>query len=277
MADKATLNFKSKPKFPATNDNMLITSKDLCKYINTLMSNIFADFAGSKVYVDQGTTDVNGMAVPMNPAHPVQIELYFNLVQHDENEKRIYAFRSIVDSVKEAAGHTGKGKSYIAQVLGHNMAITQNKSSEITEDAMDILGQMLWYDVASRMSNKPTAKEFAKKGIYIEASTSAANTPYMNQLNNQRVVYNIVRFVDINSILSMLFDDEGEKLFYQVVQIKPIMPVVGGYVVPVAGADQKWLFNVFRINQEKFADLCNELGAFSTGNGMNIVTDGISR
>ena len=268
---KATFNLVDRPDFPSTHDGMIITSRDLSKHVNALMTRIFADYSGCRIYVDQGSTGIDGMLVTMNQNHPVQLELYFNLGNHVDGERRLYAFRPITDSIKDAVGE-GKKRSYIAQALGHNVAITQNKSSEITDDGIDILSTMLWYEVATRMSKNPTAKEFNKKGIIVEASTANGNTPYMTP-NAQRTVYNVVRYVDICSILAMLFEDDDKKLVYSVTPIKPIMPMTGGYVVPNVGGDQKWLFNVSRINQETFFDLCNEIGTFSSSNSLNITTD----
>ena len=268
---KATFNLVDRPDFPSTHDGMIITSRDLSKHVNALMTRIFADYSGCRIYVDQGSTGIDGMPVTMNQNHPVQLELYFNLGNHVDGERRLHAFRPITDSIKDAVGE-GKKRSYIAQALGHNVAITQNKSSEITDDGIDILSSMLWYEVATRMSKNPTAKEFNKKGIIVEASTANGNTPYMTP-NAQRTVYNVVRYVDICSILAMLFEDDDKKLVYSVTPIKPIMPMTGGYVVPNVGGDQKWLFNVSRINQETFFDLCNEIGTFSSSNGLNITTD----
>ena len=268
---KATFNLVDRPDFPSTHDGMIVTSRDLSKHVNALMTRIFADYSGCRIYVDQGSTGIDGMPVTMNQNHPVQLELYFNLGNHVDGERRLYAFRPITDSIKDAVGE-GKKRSYVAQALGHNVAITQNKSSEITDDGIDILSTMLWYEVATRMSKNPTAKEFNKKGIIVEASTANGNTPYMTP-NAQRTVYNVVRYVDICSILAMLFEDDDKKLVYSVTPIKPIMPMTGGYVVPNVGGDQKWLFNVSRINQETFFDLCNEIGTFSSSNGLNITTD----
>ena len=160
---KATFNLVDRPDFPSTHDGMIITSRDLSKHVNALMTRIFADYSGCRIYVDQGSTGIDGMPVTMNQNHPVQLELYFNLGNHVDGERRLYAFRPITDSIKDAVGE-GKKRSYIAQALGHNVAITQNKSSEITDDGIDILSSMLWYEVATRMSKNPTAKEFNKKG-----------------------------------------------------------------------------------------------------------------
>lgn len=267
---KTFFKLAQKPKFPKTNDSALMTSYDLSKHVNALMSRIFTDYAGCRVYVDQSQT-ANGYQM-MDPNHPVHVDLYFALgKQKNPTDKTVYAFRQISDQVKEAAG-TGKS-NYVAACIGHNVAVTQNKSSEITQEAMDILGSMLWYNVAMGLSAKPSVKEFNNKGIVVEASTTQGNTPYMTP-NTQKIVYNIVRYVDINSILNTLFTDEEEEeqLIYQVTPIKPIIPMPTGYVVPNT-AEQKWLFNVNRLNQRTFSDLCNELGGFNTTNGINICTD----
>ena len=272
---KATFNLKEKPEFPATHDGMIVTSRTLGKHINALMSRIFADYSGCKIYVDQGSVGVDGMPIQMNPNHPVQLEMYFNLGNHVEGERRLYAFKPIVDKIKEAAGNTGR-KSYIAQALGHNIAITQNKSSESTDDGMDILGDMLWYEVVGNMPKNPTAKDFNNKGIVVEACTASGNNLYAQQ--NNKVVYNVVRFVDINIILSKLFENNKKPYLYTTVPLKPILPTVGGYIVPnIGGTDQKWLFNVSRINQETLSDVCNDLGVYDTGNGLHVNTDGITR
>ena len=182
---KATFNLVDKPEFPSTHDGMIITGGDLSKHVNAIMTRIFADFAGCKILVDQGSTGVDGTPIVMNPNHPVQLELYFNLGNRVEGERRLYAFRPITDTIKNAVGERNK-KSYVAMALGHNIAITQNKSSEITEDGIDILGDMLWYEVATRMSKNPTAKEFNKKGIVVEASTASgisdASFPNFNSI-----------------------------------------------------------------------------------------------
>ena len=268
--EKATINLVDRPEFPSTHEGMLITSRDLCKHVNALMIRIFADYSGCKVFVDQGSTGIDGVPVQVNPNHPVQLELYFNLGKHNPDEKRVYAFDPIADTIKNT-NKSGQ-KSFLAQALGYNVAITHNRTSEISQNGMDILSSMLWYEVGSKLSNEPTAKEFNNKGIVIEASTATANSPYMN--SGQKAVYNIVRYVDINVILGKLFDDNDKHFVYSVQPIKPIITTaVNGYYIANSSANQKWLFNVNRINQDTFLDVCNETGEFATGGTLNIVTE----
>ena len=267
--EKATVNLTDRPEFPSTHEGMLITSKELCKHVNALMSRIFADYSGCKVFVDQGSTGIDGTPIQVNPNHPVQLELYFNLGNHDDSSA-IYAFDPIVDAVK-GPNKTGK-KSFLSQALGYNIAITHNRTTEISQNGIDIIGDLLWYEVAGKLSNNPNAKEFNNKGIVIEASTATVNSPYM--VNGQKAVYNIVRYVDINVILSKLFDDNDKHFVYSVQPIKPIITMApNGYLVANSASNQKWLFNVNRINYDTFLDVCNETGEFNTGGTLNIVTE----
>lgn len=267
---KATINLAKHPDFPATNDCAIMTSQDLAKHTNALFSRVFADYAGCKIIMDQ-QQDPNTMQLVLNQNHPVQLELYFALGNSTDENKKLYAFKPISDKVKEQS--VGGKMNYIERCMGHNIAITQNKSSEITQDAIDIFSSMLWYEVAMRTSANPSPKEFNNLGIVVEATTVQGQTPYMTP-NTQKYVYNVVKFVDINSVLAMLFGnaDDGSQMIYQVVPIKPIINTAMLQMIPNTN-EQKWLFNVMRINQQNISDLFNELGAYNVTNGINIYTD----
>lgn len=267
---KTKIGLAEHPDFPVTNDCAIMTSQDLARHTNALFSRIFADYSGCKIIMDQ-QQDPNTMQLVLNQNHPIQVELYFALGNSADDTKKLYAFRPITEKVKDRS--VGGKMNYVEMCMGHNIAITQNKSSEVTQDAIDIFSTMLWYEIATRTSVNPTAKEFANLGIVAEASTFQGQTPYMTP-NTQKLVYNVVKYVDINSILSMLFGDaeDGSPMIYQVVPIKPIVNLQGVQMVPNM-AEQKWLFNVTRINQQNLSDLFNELGAYNVTGGMNIYTD----
>ena len=267
---KTKIGLAEHPDFPVTNDCAIMTSQDLARHTNALFSRIFADYSGCKIIMDQ-QQDPKTMQLVLNQNHPIQVELYFALGNSADESKKLYAFRPITEKVKD---HSVGGKmNYVEMCMGHNIAITQNKSSEVTQDAIDIFSTMLWYEIATRTSVNPTAKEFANLGIVAEASTFQGQTPYMTP-NTQKLVYNVVKYVDINSILSMLFGDaeDGSPMIYQVVPIKPIVSLQGVQMVPNM-PEQKWLFNVTRINHPNLSDLFNELGAYNVTGGMNIYTD----
>lgn len=269
---KATIKLAQHPEFPITNNSAVMLSQDLARHTNALFSRVFADYSGCKIIMDQ-VTDPNTAALSLNQNHPVQVELYFALGKSSDDSKKIYAFKPIQDKIKDE--HVGGEMNYVERVMGHNIAITQNKSSEITQDAIDIFSSMLWYEVATRTSVNPSAKEFNHLGIVVEGSTVQGQVPYMTP-TTQKYVYNIVRMIDINSIMAMLFgeqDENGDTLIYQVTPIKPVIQMASNIQMIPNTMDTKWLFNVTRYNQRNIADLMNELGAYNVTNGINIYTD----
>lgn len=259
---KTRIELTERPEFPATHDGMLITSNDLCRHVNTLMRNVFADFVGSKVYVDQ--QNVNGQVV-INPLHPVQLELYFNVggATKTTDDKKVLAFRSIQDKINDSV-YKGGSNNIIQRTIGMNIAVSTNKCSEITQDGIDILGDLLWNDVAANIG-KLTPKVFNDRGITVEGSTTQAAGPY--NPTPQKVVYNIVRQIDIDKILAMMFDNGEEPIVYQT---KPIKPV--DYVQKPDGTT-RWLIEVSRLNLRNYTDLCNSIGLYNTGSGINFVTE----
>lgn len=274
--EKTKITIPGHPEFPVTNDGAIMTSTDISKHVNALFKRIFADYAGCRVFVDQ-TQDPSMQQLALSQAHPVQLELYFTLGKPVDTDKRLVAFRQLTDKARESAGNTKGRMNYIQMAMGYNVAVTNNKSSEITQEAIDVLGDMLWYDVAMNMSMNPSAKEFNNKGIIVEASTTDNGSPYGGAPyltpNTQRIVYNIVRCIDINSVLALLFsDDDNDPMIYNVTPLKPVIPTMNGFNVPNI-TEQKWLFSVNRINKQNFYDLCNELGTFNTTGGLNICTD----
>ena len=266
---KAKINVEVHPEFPATSDSCIMTSTDLARHVNSLMNGIFADYAGCKVLLDQQADPVTGNLV-FDQYHPVRVELYFAFGEGKDTDK-CYAFRPITDRLKDQ--HIGGKMNYIERCLGHNIAITQNKSAEITQDGIDIISSILRYDVSVGLSANPSPKEFANRGIVAEATSYQGNTPYVMP-NTQKLIYNVINYTDINSILNVLFGnaENGSPMVYQTIPIKPVIMNNSAMIVPNAN-EQKWLFNVSRINQQNLADKLNELGAYNITSGMNIITE----
>lgn len=266
---KAKLQFSEHPEFPVTNEVAIMNSRDICKHVNSIFSRVFADYLGSNVIVDQGRPDGYGIT-----NHPVQIELYFQLGKVNDNaDKKLVAFDPITTNAPTRQdGSNGKRMNYIQMTTNHNYIITHNKSSVITQNAIDIFVPMLQMEVARSISADPKASELEQKGVIVEGYnmdpvSTAAGTP-------QKVIFNSIRFLDINSILYKLFtaeEDEGN-VFYQVTPIKPIIPMINGYMAP-NNTDPKWLFQVARLNKNNIISKCNEMGVFQSANGMNMYTE----
>lgn len=271
--EKVQIKIDQHPDFQATSDSSLKTSMDLSKIINALFRGTFADYTGCRVFVD---TNVNTNAdYILNNLHPVQVELYF-IAGAKAQDGKLLAFQPIVDKIADEY-KPGKGvMNYTQATLGYNAVMQTNKSCELTQGAIDIFQNMLYREVAMQLGGNPTAEAFAKVGAVVEKPTTTGATPYMST-STHVVVYNMIRLVDINSILDLIYSKpEESKKIYNVVPIKPTA-MISGQVAPMMNVgvepDQRWLFNVTRIDQANFLDKCNELGNFNIGAGLNICTE----
>lgn len=262
--EKTVLKIDNKIEFPKTSDSSLMTSQTLGKYVNTLFSSMFADYSGCKVY----PTHVQDAAYAQ--AHPVTVDLIFTVGKPIGQNGKILAFKQVSDIIKEKYS-TGAKKNISSIVCGYNMAVGTSKSTEITQEAIDLLFPMVWFDVAYHMSNDPTPEQFSKK-IVMETSTPS-NVGNMNIQPSQRNIHNVVRWIDINSILYTLFGSGKDSPYmYQTVPVKPI-----GFGatpnMPGTGADIKWLYSITRIDKKNLFDLCNDLGMYDGNEYMNMCTE----
>lgn len=260
--EKSIITISEHPDFPVTNDCALLTSYKVSKYINTLFHNVFNDYAGSVLYVDQSS---------FNNYHPVQVELYFAMdFSSNENDDNLKpnAFARLTDNLKNKYRPNEEKTNFLEQVVGYNAMITQNKTCVITQEGIDMITPLLWRDVNGGLPNNPKPEIFAKKGITVESVVPRQTHNYQIQ-PQQNIVYSIIRFVDINSILSLLFGETNEGYVYQISPIKPLT----AQTPQLPNVDLKWLFAVHRINQRNFSDLCNDIGQLSYTNGLNMYTE----
>lgn len=258
--------------FPSTNEMSIMTTSTCCKYINRLLSGIFADYKGCRIVIDQSGNSMDPQAnLSMN--HPVQLELFFAVTKTDDMSGRIKAFKLINEEKIEKKQSASK-MNYVSIVTAYNAAMRENKCTEITQDAVDILSDLLWYELRSNMPEDCTVKNFNERGIALETVQSADTNIYTGQ-NSPKIIYGVVKYVDINSIFAMLFNKEDDgNMYYEVRPIKPIIPaMVGGYNTAAFG-DQKWLLAVDRISEKTMKDLLTELGTVPV-TGPNINTEGM--
>lgn len=262
--EKARITLHENPSFPITTDGAIMSSQTLAGYVNELFSRVFADYLGCKIFVDI-----------QDQIHPVQLQLFFAVGDIDpENTDKLIAFRLIKGA---NTAYTEQNKmNYSALMSNYNATVTSNRSSEITEDAIDIISSMVYYDTAMKLGKNPTNKDFINQGITIENCTVNGGTPYITP-NTQKILTDTVQKVDINSILSILFEksDEEEKAIYKTTPIKPIIPM---NMPPQTISDAKWLFIVNRIHKTNFMDVCNnELGSFNPTGNLNIYRNTLSK
>lgn len=267
---KTQIKLKGHPHFPVSTEAAMVTTDELEKYVNTLFSNVFKDYVGCSVYCDVNSNP-NRVSMPTNHAHPVQVDLFFKLLPNHREEDGLVAFKSISDKVAEDYAPQPGRRNFSAAIMGYNELFSSNKSATITQDGIDIFRSMLWMEVARGLPMEPTAKDFNNKNIVVESSTTSGTTSYMTA-QTQIVIYNVVQFVDINSIMDTLFGSPKDSpKEYIVIPIKPIISMQNP--MQIMQKNSKWLFNVNRVDAKSIMDKCNELGKFNIGGGLNITQE----
>ena len=271
MSERTKITGIETINFPSTMDGAMLTTKDASKYINALFSRIFSDYAGCVIRIDQSANSGDVQA-QLNAAHPVQVDLYFNATPAGDNEGTIRAFRLAgeKDATDEATPAGSMG--YTNKIASWNAAITENKVTCITQEAVDIMYDLLWYELKKYIPEKNlTPKIYNDRGISVETCINNNATPFY-QNENQKVVYGVIRYIDINEVFKLIFGAKinDAKVFYQISPVKPIIP----YMVGMTGniGEQKWLLCLNRLNEKSVRNILTELGSAPV-TGPNIETE----
>lgn len=237
--------------FPSTCDGALVTTRDLMKKVNTFFGNIFADYKGCNINVDINA-DPKDPQAGLNMNHPVTVDLFF-APTNDDDDSKIKGFNIIAGKKVEKT----EGKmNYLARVSAYNNALTENKTTCITQDAVDILYDLLWYEIKKVMSENCTPKNFNDRGISVESSSSSTDA-FGNVTS--KIVYGVVRYIDINEILHLIYgNDEDSRCFYKTTPIRPIVPMYAG--MAPSQMTVKWILLINRMNENNMRDVLNELG-----------------
>lgn len=258
--------------FPSTMDGAMLTTKDASKYINALFSRIFSDYAGCVIRIDQSANSGDPQA-QLNAAHPVQVDLYFNATPSGENEGTLRAFKLAGENDPNKKDDNIEGSmDYTRKIMNWNAAITQNKVTCITQEAVDIIYDLLWYELKKYIPEKNlNAKIYNDRGISVETCINNNTTPFYQNENN-KVVYGVIRYVDINEIFKLIFGAKVDdaKVFYQIAPVKPIIPQMVGMTGNIG--EQKWLLCLNRLNEKSLRNILTELGSAPVM-GPNIETE----
>lgn len=244
--------------FDGTNESKFVTTVTLCKYVNELFKAAFKDYIGCTITPNLQN---NGIAGEL-----ISLDLYFAPNGDNGKGAELVAF---VPVGRENADKDNEDKpeiknNYTSMAMQHNARITTTSSMVVSSDAIDTLYDLLHYNL--KKTTKKNSKSFASKGIAVE--TSAAT-----QFGNTRsYVYNIIRGVNLDEIMKIIFGDEGNNFEFQVVPVKPVLQVSGPYQNNGA-MDSKWLFNIVKANKNDISDIMNELGYYSKVSDFGIVTD----
>lgn len=271
MSERTKITGLETINFPSTMDGAMLTTKDASKYVNAIFSRIFSDYAGCVIRIDQ-STNPNDPQAQLNMMHPVQVDLYFKLTPTGDNEGTIRAFKLVGEKDPKEETTPAGSMGYTNKIANWNAAITQNKVTCITQEAVDIIYDLLWYELKKYIPEKNlNAKIYNDRGISVETCINTNMTPgYQNE--NNKVVYGVIRYVDINEVFKLLFGAKVDdaKVFYQINPVKPIVQ----YMVGMTGnvGEQKWLLCLNRLNEKSLRNVLAELGS-GPAMGPNIETE----
>ena len=259
MSEKTKITNVETVEFPSTMDGAIITTKKVAMIVNAFFGRIFSDYKGCYVRVDQGNS--NSPQQDLNMYHPVQLDLYFDLNTNVENEGEIKAFH-LIGNKDSAKKESNPGRmNYVERATHYNAAIIENKVSDITQDAVDIMYGMLWYEIRKVVPSNCTPKHFNDRGISVET--------YITE-NGERKILGVIRYVDVNEVFKLIYGatkDNG-KCYYQTNPVKPVLPpTMISNNMPMI--NEKWLLYVMRLNEKSLRDVVGELGT-STTVGPNI-------
>lgn len=270
MSERTKITGLETINFPSTMDGAILTTKDASKYVNAFFSRIFSDYAGCIIRIDQ-TINPEDPQSQLKMAHPVQVDLYFKATPTGENEGAIRAFRLAGEKDSKDEATPAGSMGYTNKITSWNAAITENKVTCITQEAVDIMYDLLWYELRRNIPEKNiNAKIYNDRGISVETCINNSGMPsYQN--DNNKIVYGVIRYVDINEVFKLIFGDKVDdaKVFYQINPIKPIIQ----FMVGMAGniGEQKWLLYLNRLNDKSMRNILSELGS-GPAMGPNIET-----
>lgn len=249
---KAKLYLAEPVEFDGTSESKFLTTVSICKYINELMRGAFVDYVGCTV-----TPNVNNSTGICG--EPVTLDLYFAPNSDNGKGASIRAFCPVgTDSNKEPV--TPTKNNYVGMALQHNTRVTTTSTMQITQNAVDMLYDLLIYGL--RNGVKPEPKSFSAKGLAVETADAG-------QYGNPKpYVYNIIRGVDINAIMKIIFGDKQNNFEFQVTPIKPVLATQSTN----GTLDSKWLFLISKLDKNDFNDLMNELGFYNKTSNLGIVT-----
>lgn len=250
----ASIRLAEPVAFDGTNETKIVTTTVLSKYINELFRGAFKDYVGCTIKtVQQGESLAGEM---------VSLDLYF-APNSDNGKGNIAAFCAAGADAKATAAPEAKN-NIIGACLSHNRMITTTSSMVVTTDAVSMIYPLILNGFKSRL--KESSKSFSDCGIAVE---TALNSQYGM---NRPIIYNIIRGIDINAVMKIIFGDKENSFEFQVTPIKPVYTqVIGGVDTNAMGA--KWIYSIVKLDKSNLNDLMNELGFYNKVSNLGVLTD----
>lgn len=239
--------------FDGTNESKIVTTTVLSKYINELFKGAFKDYVGCNIRTVQPNESLAG--------EMVALDLFF-APNSDNGKGNVAAFCAAGTDAKASSTPTAK-QNIMAACLSHNQLVTTTSSMVVTTDGVSMLYPLILNGFKSRL--KETSESFSKCGIAVETSTPS-------QYGMSRpVIYNIIKGIDINAVMKVIFGDKENSYEFQVTPVKPVYANAYGTVGTGVGA--KWIYSIMKLDKSNLNDLMNELGFYNKVSDLGILTD----
>lgn len=232
--EKLTLNIEQKEDFTGTTYTDYRSSNTLASTINSIFRNLFKDYRGC--YIEVGNIS--------QQEAPISVVMDFTPGSNNNPDAEFEAFRKIT----EEDGKRGAGP-IIESMKAHNQMIDTKESFVITQDAADLLYDLIIPDIRCKMKAEP--RSFQSKGIYVEDVVATPTTGGFGRVVN--VIHEYVRCIDVNVLMKALLPEKNEKGNKVVYEIKPVnyIPSFGNfggsnYLLSITQYDLTAMANVLR-------------------------------
>ena len=232
--EKLTLNIEQKEDFTGTTYTDYRSSNTLASTINSIFRNLFKDYNGC--YIEVGNIS--------QQEAPISVVMDFKPGSNNNPDAEFEAFRKIT----EEDGKRGAGP-IIESMKAHNQMIDTKESFVITQDAADLLYDLIMPDIRCKMKADP--RSFQSKGIYVEDVVATPTTGGFGRVIN--VIHEYVRCIDINVLMKALLPEKNENGNKVVYEIKPVnyIPSFGNfggsnYLLSITQYDLTAMTNVLR-------------------------------
>ncbi len=249
----AKLSLVEPVPFDGTSECKHVTNVNLAMYINALFKSAFKDCIGCTI--TPNTTGSGDL---------IDLDVYFAPGGDNGKGSKLSAFAPAGVSVNTPAVDSQKKFNYVAMAMQHNYRASTTSSQQITAEAVELLYDLMSWSVKGNLKKSP--KSFADCGVVLETAIPGQYGTTKPQ------VYNIVRKVDINAVMKIIFGGESNNYEFLVTPVKPVMTAMAAMpgAMPVDG---KWLYAITKLDREAVADLSNELGFYNKVSDLGIVTD----
>lgn len=235
---KVTMTVKSQEAFNGVSRVDYKSSVDLARSINSIFKDTFKDYNGCAVELGN----------PKAYEPPVVLILDFIPSYDNGNDAPLKAFKAIGENTDDKS-HIGP---IAASIMQHNQLVSTKETFEITQDAIDILNDLLDQNVKNLIGNNPTVAKYRDRGVYVEG-TEQTGSPYAQ---SKTIIHEYVRCVDIEAVLKLILpekNEEGNKVIYTVSPMNLVCDKmnVAQYIFSITQHDVRAMSNIVAEYGEK--------------------------